>query len=324
MKMKIKPWAALIVFLIGFPVIVTLIFGTGKDNESENYTLMEKEVIINRQGYERRMDVEKFIPCVLAAQMRRDSPKEALMAHAIVIRTYIVYMLKNKDSISSEELALPYVTYEQMLGNSKDKKEFVENYEYLTRIIEKTNLKIMKSGGKVILPLFHGTSAGKTRNGKEVLGEEYSYLLSTKCESDVSKSEFLSVKYVSAEELITKLHDAKIVPYKGKTEVFESGGEEMQAAELLSIMDFTNKDEAGYNVSVKIGDTQIEAEEFAEAVGLKSTHMEVEKYEKGIRITTKGEGHGFGMSITGACALAKEGLEHEKILKKFYNAAITK
>ena len=43
---------------------------------------------------------------------------------------------------------------------------------------------------------------------------------------------------------------------------------------------------------------QVEGGVFAKALGLQSTDMTIEEYEKGIRITTKGVGHGFGMSLT--------------------------
>ena len=50
--------------------------------------------------------------------------------------------------------------------------------------------------------------------------------------------------------------------------------------------------------------------------------MTIEEYEKGIRITTKGVGHGFGMSLTYGAGLAGEGKNWKEILERFYDASI--
>lgn len=50
--------------------------------------------------------------------------------------------------------------------------------------------------------------------------------------------------------------------------------------------------------------------------------MSIEEYEKGIRITTKGNGHGFGMSISYARYLADHGKPWQEILSTFYDGKI--
>ena len=45
-------------------------------------------------------------------------------------------------------------------------------------------------------------------------------------------------------------------------------------------------------------------------------------YEKGIKITTKGNGHGFGMSISYARYLAGHGKPWQEILSTFYDGKI--
>jgi stage II sporulation protein D len=50
--------------------------------------------------------------------------------------------------------------------------------------------------------------------------------------------------------------------------------------------------------------------------------MAVDECDNGIRITTKGIGHGFGMSLSYARQLALKGEKWQKILKTFYDASI--
>ena len=54
-----------------------------------------KQVVMESNGYSMTMDVEAFIPCVIMAQMSIDSPKEALKAQSVVVRTYILNKMIN-------------------------------------------------------------------------------------------------------------------------------------------------------------------------------------------------------------------------------------
>lgn len=332
-------------FLIIFPVMITALRSWKQTENEPGYELMKKYVIINRKGYEEKMDVEKFIPCVLAARMDMESPKEALKAQAVVIRTYILYKMNDREEIPATELALPYITYEEMkikwenksrienTGSLKEiiyntfglrqNKYFVEKYNYLCQIIDKTNLQVMKSDGELILPLFHEISAGTTRDGKEVFGGKYAYVLSVKCDDDIEVKGYLEVNYFTVEEVIEKMKKGKIIVYKDNQEMFiDSDNGQVSVDEFLKL--FTYKiDENGYVISVRICDTYISGEDFARAIGANSTNMQIEKYEEGIRVTTKGKGHGFGLSMSQAKALAEDGADYEKILKTFYDVTIS-
>lgn len=326
-----------------FPVLITFIAGKMNVDKTNQVTLSGKTIIADSGGYAAEMDMENFIPCVLMAQMPIDSPIEALKAQSVVIRTYILKQMGNETTIHSKELGLPFVSYtklqemwfldyrtqhpgsfEGMLGNLTGlgkSKIFKENIAYLHKVIEKTSLKVLKSNGKLILPLFHGISNGVTRNGGEILGSEYNYLKSVKCNSDIEQENFLGVKYFTMEQLREQLEKNDIILYKDQKELFSSG--EIDLQDFMDLMDCSNMDETGYLVSLKIADTEIIAEDFADALGLASTAINIEEYEKGVRITSKGEGHGFGMSLAYADQLAKDGMGWKNILKTFYDATIS-
>ena len=80
--------ACILAFL--FPYIITLAW-TGKIEEKKDMpiTLSGKRVILDRMGGETSMDVEEYLPGVVAKQMPADYGKEALRAQAIIARTYI-------------------------------------------------------------------------------------------------------------------------------------------------------------------------------------------------------------------------------------------
>ena len=53
-------------------------------------------------------------------------------------------------------------------------------------------------------------------------------------------------------------------------------------------------------------------------LGLKSTNFSVSKQDGKIIFTVQGNGHGVGLSQTGADSLAKQGYNYQDILKHYY------
>lgn len=54
-------------------------------------------------------------------------------------------------------------------------------------------------------------------------------------------------------------------------------------------------------------------------LGLKSANFAISKENEKIKFTVLGNGHGVGMSQTGADSLAKQGKTYQEILKHFYS-----
>ncbi len=54
-------------------------------------------------------------------------------------------------------------------------------------------------------------------------------------------------------------------------------------------------------------------------LGLKSANFTISKENEKIKFTVLGNGHGVGMSQTGADSLAKQGKTYQEILKHFYS-----
>ena len=58
--------------------------------------------------------------------------------------------------------------------------------------------------------------------------------------------------------------------------------------------------------------------EFRDLLKLRSADFEIRKQDSGVIISTKGYGHGVGMSQYGANGMAKNGYNYETILKHYY------
>ena len=83
-----------------------------------------------------------------------------------------------------------------------------------------------------------------------------------------------------------------------------------------------NADENGYVISVKIGENLFSGGDIWRIFGLRSTAFTVE-YRNGIFVfTTKGYGHGAGLSQYGANEMAKTGKTAEEILRHYYGEKV--
>ena len=75
----------------------------------------------------------------------------------------------------------------------------------------------------------------------------------------------------------------------------------------------------GFVFLIKGADFFVEgASDLATKLKLRSNYFEIIKNENTLTITTKGYGHGVGMSQYGARILAKEGSDYKSILKYYY------
>lgn len=334
-----KKFVGAIFVLITLIGLLIYIKGTGtKQDDGKKFN---KYIVIDGNGYKTKMDVEQFIPCVLFAQISLENNIETIKAQAVVDRTYIAYMMKNKKEIEADELGLPYMSYEKMIKVCKDEKklkgkksaldvvknivgssnneQFKGKMQIIDKVMNETALMVMKNKGEIILPLYHEISGGMTRNGLEVLGEKYGYLLAGVCEDDYNNSDYKMERYFTMAELADKMEKAKIIIYDNeKNEI------DLKNITVNEMIENTNiaKDSSEYAVSVKIFETGISGEDFANALNVDSSNITLEYIDDKIKITTKGKGHGFGLSMNQAEKYGEQGMGYEEILKKFYDVTI--
>ncbi len=157
-------------------------------------------------------------------------------------------------------------------------------YRRLEEIWDETEGEVIMYQDKLALVPFHQVSNGKTRNGKEALGsEDYPYLQIRECPKDVAAENQMESKFI-----------------------------EVKGAKIASV------DSAGYVLSVTVGDETVSGESFRDTYGLASACFELQEFEANTRVTTKGVGHGLGLSQHTANEMAKEGQGYKEILQYFF------
>ena len=287
------------------PTAIILMFG-GKNNENV-YTQKEsgRKVIIdanNKATYS--LDVEDFIVCAIAAQMQPDEEEELLKAFAVIIRTHIYKLMGDNTSINSSELDLPFVSYTDMQATWKN--DFTDYYNRFNKVVSETHMLVMRCDDELIVPYFHSLSSGATRNGNEVAAVgDLAYLKSVNAKDDLVNEKFLSMKileYAEFARLLTEYRESIIISPDNPLEV-------------VSIVE---RDTAGYVKNIQVGSTLLSGDEFMECFGIASPNFVVEEYDGKVRITSKGNGHGLGLSLNSAKHMAMEGKGYREILLYFY------
>lgn len=284
-----------------FPWAVTLALGHNSHGYIYNSAESGRYVLMT-QG---KVDVEDFTAFVVASQMSIDEEEEALKAQAVIVRTYIYKMLEEagSDSIRAEDTGFTYRTYselEELWGEA-----FPDKYNKLMKIVDNTACQVITYEGKLIKPYFHASSSGYTRNGSELFEEKMPYLLSVQSSKDVESDNYLQGILIEKKEFADKLRGAK-------------SGISISDEKPLETLQIISRCEAGYIKSLQIGNVVMTGDEFSYIFDLNSPNFQVEEYDGRVRIITKGMGHGLGLSMYGACELAKSGKSYQEILKHYY------
>lgn len=180
-----------------------------------------------------------------------------------------------------------------------------ETYERIFQAVERTQGQVVAIQGEYRELPYHAVSAGSTRKG-EILGEEFSYVSAVDCPDDLKSDAFLQICYLTNEELAETLG-------------YADPGEE--PSETLAGEIVLERDSAEYVINVVYGEKSWTGENFRSLLHLPSSCFWLEPSEGKVRITVKGSGHGFGISLYTADCMVRDGADYMEIIQKFYENA---
>lgn len=232
---------------------------------------------------------EQKVIQLVAEEMSGQYETEALKAQAVIART-ILY----QD---------PDLTIE---GNQEN---YTENLDKITFCVEETKGEILTCDGAPIDAAYHAVSSKKTRNASEVAGqEEKTYLKSVDSHMDIPSPEYLKISYMEKAEMAEKLQT--LLTDKNVT---------VDAESLPDSLVIEKRDSAEYVTEVRYDTVILNGEAVREALGLPSACFYFAQLDGKVRITTKGLGHGLGLSQYGANELAVQGKSYKEILNYYYD-----
>ena len=85
-----------------------------------------------------------------------------------------------------------------------------------------------------------------------------------------------------------------------------------------SVFNIVSRNGSGRVSNIEIDGISYTGVNIRTLLGLRSTDFDIEKVSNGINITTKGYGHGVGMSQYGANGMANNGYSYKDILLYYY------
>lgn len=291
----------LILMLIGIPYLITICF-IKKDDEIKFYFSSNTTVRIKRNATGKIDNVllEDYIVGVLAGEMPVSFEIEALKAQAVAARTYVMKRLVNN---KNNDYDIIDTTLNQVyLDNDELKKKWGNNY---VNYINKLKTAVLETSGEyitykdnIIDALFFSTSVGVTENSEEVFVSALPYLRSVDSSWDAEVSPVFSENNTfSLKEFYNKLN--------------------LTYSNNLSI-DVLQTTSTGRIKKIKINGTTFNGTTVAGKLGIRSDYFNISRDNDTVLVTTKGYGHGVGMSQYGAEAMAKKGYTYDKILKHYY------
>ncbi len=303
----LKTAGSFLIILVLLPYLATVFINGDKIKriEKDDFQLVKVASVMDDKTKVKEMPWDAYFIGILAKQIPETYQKEAIKAQAVILRT-ILY--KQLDANSHPIFKESYFTPEEL-----EKKWGIEHYEeyykkYVDAMKETENKVLMYEEDYAKVP-FHQSSGGKTRNAKEVLeSKNYDYLKSVECEEDQKDQEWEHV------------YDFEYQLIQEKCRNFIEAVDKKNAKEKLNYEDIQIQeyDSAGYVKTMKIKNTVCSGEQFRQALSLASGCMSIEEHNGKLRIRTRGNGHGLGMSQFTANQMAKAGKGYEEILQYFF------
>lgn len=271
------------------------------------------KVLETSSGKVSEIPVRDYVIGAVCAEMPASFETEALKAQAVVCHTYAVRRQMQENSSPDTELKGADFSddsskYQAYFTNDRIKSFYGENYdEYYSKVcsaVDEVLNEILVFDNQPAVTAFHSMSSGFTESAENVWGYEIPYLVAVSSIEDMSASQYEETADFTASEFFTRFTQA----YPD----IRLEGDKSGWIKINKISD------SGTVLSMTVGNKELSGLEFRSVLSLKSACFSVSCSDEKISITTKGYGHGVGMSQYGANEMAKEGKTYREILSHYY------
>ncbi len=267
-------------------------------------------VTLLHDGKNISLPLDEYLEGVVAAEMPALFPEEALRAQAVAARTYTMKKLSSAPAKEHNGSALcsnpahckayaPISSFVASWGDSSG-----DWTDKIKDAVSSTDGEIILYDGEPISAVFHSTSSGKTERAADVWTTDTPYLQSVESPGETDSPRFEDTKSISPDDFKLKFSE------KHLGAAFDENPENWFSEIARS--------DAGGIISLKVAGIQVKGSEIRSLLGLNSTNFTVIFRDGKLHFSTRGYGHGVGMSQYGARAMALDGKSYEEILKKYY------
>lgn len=273
-----------------------------KENNSKPAPTQNKKQMVTvyrSNGQTLNIELEEYLIGVVGSEMPASFNIEALKAQAVAARTYAIKTISDGGKLTDTVKTQVYK------DNNELKKSWGTGYNtYYNKVkkaVDETKGLIMYYNNEIINAFYHSTSNGYTEDSSYVF-KEYPYLVSVESPYDKNVSSYSKTINLTYEEVSNKLD----IP-------------------VTSTSNIEIKRNSSNRVDKIVIDNNIyDGTKFRSILSLRSTDFDIILEENKITITTRGYGHGVGMSQYGANEYAKKGYTYDRILKHYYTGITIK
>lgn len=239
---------------------------------------------------------EDYIAVLTAMQIDWDAPKESIKAQTVIARGNFYLQWEKGEEKEKVAEAVEY------LKQKRNTPFFSERFRIFSESAKETRGKMLTLNNQVKQIPFHAVGTEQTRDGTELFGKEFSYLISVETIQDKKSPSYVNGYYFALKEfrrLIKK----------------EYAGFEIQDAGQIEIK---KTDGLGYVLEIQAGNQEFQGEQMRRLLKLSSSCFIVQTDKETIRFLCRGVGHGLGLSQYTAGKLAEENKGYEEILNYFF------
>ena len=292
--MKINYIIILFLTIIAFYLIRSLDDNTSYFFDDKN---LQEIVLSNNNNEKETIEFNEYLIGVLACEMPASFELEALKAQAIASRTYAYYLINHNKNITTDTRTQCMLNKSQMKENWQN--DFDLYYNKLLTAVMQTNNVVLKYDNVIIPAYYFSMSNGYTEDSKYVFNETKDFLKQVDSHYEENNKNFIKETTFSKENFCSLLQiDCSYININN-----------------------INRSSSNRVIDLLINDKKFTGVEIRKKLNLRSTDFDI-KIGDDVKITTRGYGHGVGMSQYGANYMAKEGKSYEDILKHYYQGVI--
>ena len=270
-----------------------IIENTNSDNTTNSS--MSEITIYRSNGSIINLNMTDYLIGVVSSEMPASFNLEALKAQSVLARTYALKAKQTGKKLTDTVSTQSYIDIDQM--KNKWGNSFNTYYNKIKNAVENTNEEYLSYNGNYIEALYHSTNNGKTESSLDVFGNYYPYLISVSSEYDKNASSYLRTINMPLDTISNKL------------------GLSLNNDSVISILSYTD----GGNIKeININGNNFSGKKVRELLGLRSADFDISISDNNANITTRGYGHGVGMSQYGANGMANAGYSYKDILSHYY------
>ena len=242
-----------------------------------------------------------------AAEMPLTWPDEALKAQIVSAHSYALYCRDHASAANGSWLSADPARRQGYLTDavlhSYWGTDYEANYARLSALADAVLSDVLCYDGAAAGTSYFAISNGRTEASENVWGSALPYLVPVDSSTDLSADNYEVTLTLSAPQV---------------QQLLSSGlGISADSAAPERWFGETTLTASGYAASLPVCGQTVSGTALRRALGLRSACFNIRYQDGSFRITTKGYGHGVGLSQWGAKALAEQGWTYEAILAHY-------